>query len=112
MSWSILLTLIALVIMFFIDLTVASTLPLDCGFLGELVLCLIPQSRKKSWNCWDMNWVPWSLQITSGTAVRQNSSRRMSMSFLEVMSLPQKMMVGQSVLQSTMMRKMLPSFSA
>ena len=60
----------------FIDLTVASTFPLLCGYVGEEVMCWNPHSLEKSQNGLDVNWGPWSDQMMSGAPVRQKALRR------------------------------------
>ena len=56
---------------FFINFTVASTLPLFCGCWGEEIMCETPHVIRNSARCDDVNWGPPSDHSTSETAVRK-----------------------------------------
>ena len=94
----------------FIDLTVASAFPLLCGYIGEEVLWRNPHSFENSWKSLDVNWGPWSDQTMSGAPVRQKALRSAVMRRGVVVLWPMWMMSGQSVWQSTMMRKSCPAY--
>ena len=83
-------------ISFFIDLTVASALPLLCGYSGEYIVCRKPQVAAKSLNALDVNCGPWSDQNTSRTPVRQNDALSAEVRAVVVVLLPMGIMFGQS----------------
>ena len=43
---------------FFMDFTVVSYFPFDCGYAGEDTLCSTPHSSNKVANVWEVNWGP------------------------------------------------------
>ncbi len=94
---------------FFMDLTVASSLPL---LWEDDVLCDTPQSLRNAASLVDVNCGPSSDHMMSGMAVRQNWFLRAPMSFCVVVSFFISMTSGQSVLQSTMMRNWSPPYEA
>ena len=86
----------AALISFFIDLTVASALPLLWGCSGEDVTCRNPHDVAKSLNALDLNCGPWSDQKMSGTPDRQNDDLRAEVRAAVVVLLPIGIMSGQS----------------
>ena len=81
---------------FFIDFTVASTLPLLCGYWGADVACRKPHCFAKSLNCLDVNCGPPSDQNVSGTPVQQKDALRAEISCMAVVLLSIGMISGQS----------------
>ena len=81
---------------FFIDFTVASALPLLCGYSGEDVMCWNPQDMAKSLNALEVNCGPWSDQKMSGTPARQNDALRVAVRAAVVVLLPMMVISGQS----------------
>ena len=81
---------------FFIDFTVASALPLLCGYWGDDVACRKPHCLAKSLNSLEVNCGPPSDQNVSGTPVRQKDALRAEVSCVAVVLLSIGMISGQS----------------
>ena len=75
-------------IIFFIDFTVASILPLLCGYRGVDLMCVKPHCLAKSRNFFDVNCGPSSDQNMSGTPVQQNDCLTTLMRWGAVVSWP------------------------
>ena len=81
---------------FFMDLTVASAFPLLWGYLGEEVTCLKPHCFAKSGKALEVNCGPWSVHILSGTPKRQNDEFRDDVSRVVVVLVVIGVISGQS----------------
>ena len=67
---------IALVRLFLIVCTKHSAWPLDCAFVGDVILCCIPHVLVKSLNSCDVNWVPPSETMHLGMPISVKISLR------------------------------------